>query len=591
MTKVSKQVLYYFYLLLSISNLISINSHKLKKCGHNLRALRSKSIRVNYHGNEHNETSKLRYLQATWEPLRMYIDYSMLDAQTTVDIAKRNAIHQVVDATKAMFEKLLMVKRLTAKLKVTTCEDITSISPAVQAGVSADIVIFPVFDLTAAEGVEASAVHCNQDTITNRPTAGGMFYAESVVDPTRKNYMDYLIMLTFHEMTHILVFNDSLYEGFIDSTGQVIPVAQTVGTQTINGVSRSMITSPKVVATAKSHFGCSKIIGMELENQGGEGTAGAHWEMRTMLGDYMIGESYDENVISEISLAFYEDSGWYKTNYYTGGLFRYGKYKGCDFLLSKCIVNEKSNFPGTFCTESGARMCTSSRIAKGTCSIQDSTETVDAAYKYFTSGKVGTTNADFCPITASADDAAIYFAQVCFEGLSSLPVSLNEVIGADSSCFYSSIKDPNITEQKAIPTNYSICYKHSCDLTAKTLSVTVGTQTISCSRAGGPVDVTVGTSTGKLWCPDYNLICTQSVPCSGAVDCAMKGSSPLSPTYDYTSLATDPFGTDSASAASPIPSPVPAGTPGVGDASIPANGYKITILSTIFYFLIISFFA
>jgi len=563
-----------------------MNSHNLKKCGHSLLALKNKSIKVNYHGNEHNEISKLRYLQATWEPIRMYIDYTMIDSQTTVDIAKRNAIHQIVDATKAMFEKVLMVKRLTAKLKVTSCWDITNISPTVQTGISADIVIFPVFDLKAGQGVEASSIYCNQDSVTGRSTAGGMFYSESVVDLTKKNYMDYLIMLTFHEITHILVFSDSLFVDFIDSSGNVIPISQTVGTQTINGVTRTLVTSPKVVATAKSHFGCSKIIGVELENQGGPGTALAHWEMRTMLGDYMIGQSYEENVISEITLALFEDSGWYKVNYYTGGLFRFGKYKGCDFLLSKCIVNEKSNFPGTFCTQTGARMCTSSRIAKGTCSLQDGNGTIDASYKYFTSGKVGTTNADFCPISASAYNYFEYFGQVCFEGVSSLPSSLNEFIGAQSSCFYSSIKDPNSTEQNAIPSNYSICYKHSCDLTAKTLSVIVGTQTISCPRAGGPLDVTVGTSTGKLWCPDYNMICTESIPCSGAVDCVMKGSYPLSPTYDYRAFDTDPFGIDNASEASLIPFPFIVGTPGVI-----SGGNKIYILSTLIYMVMISLFA
>ena len=33
--------------------------------------------------------------------------------------------------------------------------------------------------------------------------------------------------------------------------------------------------------------------------------------------------------ISEITLALLEDSGWYKANYYTGGLMRFGKNKGC----------------------------------------------------------------------------------------------------------------------------------------------------------------------------------------------------------------------------------------------------------------------
>ena len=36
----------------------------------------------------------------------------------------------------------------------------------------------------------------------------------------------------------------------------------------------------------------------------------------------------EEMAISEFTLSFLEDSGWYKANYYTGGLFRFGKNQG-----------------------------------------------------------------------------------------------------------------------------------------------------------------------------------------------------------------------------------------------------------------------
>ena len=31
---------------------------------------------------------------------------------------------------------------------------------------------------------------------------------------------------------------------------------------------------------ARSHFGCDTLEGAEIENQGGSGTAGSHWEKR-----------------------------------------------------------------------------------------------------------------------------------------------------------------------------------------------------------------------------------------------------------------------------------------------------------------------
>ena len=74
------------------------------------------------------------------------------------------------------------------------------------------------------------------------------------------------------------------------------------------------------------------IVGVELENYGDSGTAGLHWEANILLGDYMNWVIYtEEQVISEFTLAILEDIGYYKANYYTGGLMRYGKNK--DMIL------------------------------------------------------------------------------------------------------------------------------------------------------------------------------------------------------------------------------------------------------------------
>ncbi len=43
-----------------------------------------------------------------------------------------------------------------------------------------------------------------------------------------------------------------------------------------------MIT-PNVVKWAKDHYGCATANGVELEDYGGSGTAGSHWEMRVNL--------------------------------------------------------------------------------------------------------------------------------------------------------------------------------------------------------------------------------------------------------------------------------------------------------------------
>ena len=71
----------------------------------------------------------------------------------------------------------------------------------------------------------------------------------------------------------------------------------------------------------------------------------------------MISTDYDEFVISDITLALFQDSGWYKVNYYSGGLFRFGKDQGCSFLEEKCINNGTITFDKEFCNIPGITKC------------------------------------------------------------------------------------------------------------------------------------------------------------------------------------------------------------------------------------------
>ena len=76
---------------------------------------------------------------------------------------------------------------------------------------------------------------------------------------------------------------------------------------------------------------------------------------------------YSEYSISDITLAYFEDTGFYKVNYYTGGLFRYGKNQGCSFLEEDCVNDQGTKFPNEFCTEPQAYFCGSSHINRGDC--------------------------------------------------------------------------------------------------------------------------------------------------------------------------------------------------------------------------------
>ena len=50
----------------------------------------------------------------------------------------------------------------------------------------------------------------------------------------------------------------------------------------------------------------------------------------------------EEQVISEFTLAVKENLKFYKAKYY-GGLMKFEKNKGCEFLYSQCVINKKVN--------------------------------------------------------------------------------------------------------------------------------------------------------------------------------------------------------------------------------------------------------
>lgn len=79
--------------------------------------------------------------------------------------------------------------------------------------------------------------------------------------------------------------------GSISPWGTTIyqPDTNTMTSVTERGQTVYKIVTPKALEKAKEQFGCSTLSGVELENQGGTGTAGDHWEKRIYMNDFMTG--------------------------------------------------------------------------------------------------------------------------------------------------------------------------------------------------------------------------------------------------------------------------------------------------------------
>lgn len=89
------------------------------------------------------------------------------------------------------------------------------------------------------------------------------------------------VAVLVHELTHALGFTDDMFDKFIDSDGQPIPKSQ-VTQKYVDPYDRTtaMVITPTVVREVRAQFGCDTLPGAALENEGGQGSANAHWEYR-----------------------------------------------------------------------------------------------------------------------------------------------------------------------------------------------------------------------------------------------------------------------------------------------------------------------
>ena len=333
--KNEKSFIFFFIIYLII---VLINEISNLKCGADQLSIKVGKIDSIEIENKNQEDE-----YEDFSPLKIFVDYTPFQKPSSMSEDTFTHAKRLIDETVQEFEKFLGIQHenifLTGKEKIIkeSCNVKEIGTDYENFLVNNDVIVFPSFEDNLGNGVLAAAGYCLMSTTNYRPIAG-ILYINSNISFNKKNTDLYLKYLLLHEITHILLFNPNLIKRLGMST-----------TTVVNNNTITLINSPKVLEKAREHFDCDSLEGIPLENQGSKGSAGSYWEARYMLGDYMISADYLDNIISDISLALFEDSGYYKVKYYSGDLFKFGKNKGCGFIHNKCIVNGTPSFE-EFCT-------------------------------------------------------------------------------------------------------------------------------------------------------------------------------------------------------------------------------------------------
>ena len=353
-------------------------------------------------------------------------------------------------------------------------------------------------------------------TIDKRPIVGAIYLTKDI-NLSLKNSDKLMDFIFIHSITHILGFT-SFYHSYFNYS---------FTSKDIYGNSRKYINSSKVVQFAKKYFNCNDIKGVELEDA--DSFSGMHWESRILLGEYMNSMYLEEQVISEFTLSFLDDLGYYKINYYTGGLMGYGKHKGCKFVQENCIINRdidpyfENEFYISINNQNMDPSCSSGRQSRTYFAFWTKSY-IPYYYDYF-GINVGGLYGSGIPHTDGSKEN--------FYKSGEIEEITGEKYSDHSFCYQSSLTKNNEAKfDEFSKVVRAVCYETFCS--SKSLTIKIHDNYVVCPRAGGNIEVK-GFG-GFLMCPDYNLICSGTVLCNDLFDCVNKNSTEKSDSfyYDYT---------------------------------------------------------
>ncbi|XP_074565575.1 LOW QUALITY PROTEIN: uncharacterized protein LOC141822056 [Curcuma longa] len=311
-----------------------------------------------------------------------------------------------------------------------------------------------------------------------------------------------------HEVMHVLGFDPHAFAHFHDERkrrrSQV--TVQVMDEKLGRAVTRIVL--PRVVMHARYHYGAfsENFTGLELEDGGGRGTSGSHWEKRLLMNEIMTGSVDTRSVVSEMTLALLEDSGWYQANYSMAERLDWGRNQGTEFVTSPC-----NHWKGAYqCNTTQLSGCTYNREAEGYCPIVSYNGDLPKWAQYFPQANKGgqSSLADYCTYFVAYSDGS------CTDTSSARAPDrmLGEVRGSNSRCMASSLVRTGFV--RGSMTQGNGCYQHRC--ANNTLEVAVDGIWKACLQAGGPVQFQ-GFS-GELICPPFHELCS-SIPMSVNSQC------------------------------------------------------------------------
>lgn len=353
-----------------------------------------------------------------------------------------------------------------------------------------DFVLYVAAGPTPATMV-AFAMGCMFLSGTGRPIVGVSNYAPRSIEPTRER-----ARVMAHELLHALGFSSSTFSSMGILSRRI----------NIRGKPHPQLTlsSPRLLAAARAHYRCSSMEFVELEDEGGLGTAGSHWERRNAKDEIMAGIS-NYGYYTAMTLAVMEDLGYYTANYHLAEVMPWGRSAGCPFLNEKCIEGGITRYPSAFCTERRPYpVCTSDRAAMGPCELRVYRNALPPHFRYFANPAVGGEYGscmDYCP------SVSVFVGMNCVDGD---PNRMSgSLVNSEARCFDTSGVNVALNVHSTGSVS-AICATVRCDQCRYSIHVR-GARRFAWCPAGTIIslpELSPLFKSGTLICPPFHEVCT-----------------------------------------------------------------------------------
>ncbi|KAF8276754.1 putative surface protease GP63 [Trypanosoma cruzi] len=394
-------------------------------------------------------------------------------------------LNSLIPRALKMHADRLLVKPLTGRVIVPryssgTCAQFTIPSSHHTEGVfGADMYLY-VSAAPIKNSALAWAAACSQ-LMDGRPVFGVMNYGLSSVTDSEHG-----VRVSAHEIAHALGFSVWL----LNERKMVKEVKGVRGKAAV-----AQVSSPKTVEKTREHFNCMSATGMELEDEGGKGTALSHWKRRNAKDELMTGIS-GIGYYTALTMAAFEDTGFYKANWGMEEPMSWGNNSGCALLTEKCVINGVTKYPEMFCTaRSRPLLCTSDRLALGHCAMKLYDAPLPPQFQYFSNPKIGGVPdllMDFCPYIRPNIKTR------CSNG--NATVMRGSRVGPKSRC----LKGDGLADSEGLVGD--VCAEVSCDKGEVSVRYLGDDAWHKCPE-GSSITPTGLFTGGRILCPKYDDVC------------------------------------------------------------------------------------